>query len=192
MFGKRWIRLPWHHAAPAQSPRVDGPALTGHQDVVRDGSAVPAVPAESEGQASVRMQLAAVMLLRGDDVADVAAATDVPAELLELLRAEVTDYVDDAALDRQRRAAARRMKRSRRLVIAVLLLEVAAVANIVVGVTALIGHVAGLGLLASLVAAALILGVYAVARYAAPRGSCTAHRRCTTRREGGGRRGSRQ
>jgi hypothetical protein len=109
-----------------------------------------------------------------------------------LLRVEVTDDVDDAALDRQRRAAARRKKRGRRVVIAVLLLEVAAMANIVVDVTALIGHVAGLGLLANLVTAALILGVYAAARYATPRGSRTAHRRCKTRRDGGGRRGFRQ
>jgi hypothetical protein len=192
MFGKRWILLPWHHPAPAESSRTGGPALTGHQDVVRDESAVPVVPADEDGHARVRMQLAALMLLRGDDIADVAAATDVPAALLELLRVEVTDDVDDAALDRQRRATARRMKRGRQVVIAVLLLEVAAVANIVVGVTALIGHVAGLGLLASLVSAALILVVYAVARYATPPGSRTAHRRCKARRDGGGRRGFRQ
>jgi hypothetical protein len=188
MFGKRWILLPWHHPAPAESTRGGGRALTGQQDVVRDGSAVPVVPADEEGHARVRMQLAAVMLLRGDDVAEVAAATDVPAALLELLSVEVTDD----ALDWQRRATGRRMKRGRRVVIAVLLLEVAAVANIVVGVTALIGHVAGLGLLASLVTAALILGVYAVARYATPRGSRTAQRRCKTRRDGRGRRVFRQ
>ncbi|KDE96708.1 hypothetical protein Y900_030725 [Mycolicibacterium aromaticivorans JS19b1 = JCM 16368] len=107
--------------------------------------------------------LAALMLRRGDDVGDVSVATDVPVALLELLRAEVADETD---LDQQRQTTVDDVRRRRRVVIAVLIMEVAALANIVIGLIALIGHLAGLGLLASVIGPALLLAVYVVARCA--------------------------
>lgn len=135
---------------------------------------------DDDRRASVRMQLAVLMLRRGDDVEDVAVATDVPVALLELLRGEVAD---EAHLDQQRLATVHGAPRRRRTVIAVLVIEVAAVANIVVGVTALIGHRAGLGLLTSLVSAALIFSVYAVAKYATRTAHLTGHAQFGARRD---------
>ncbi len=108
------------------------------------------------------MQLAALMLCRGDDVGDVAAATDVPVAMLDLMRLEVADEADH---NQQHRATVEYAGRHRRVVVCVLVMEVAAVANVVVGVTALIGHVAGLGLLTLVVSAALIVAVHVVAKY---------------------------
>lgn len=133
-----------------------------------------------DDRASLRIRLAALMLRRGDDVGDASVATDVPVALLELLRAEVADEGD---LDEQRRASVHGARRRRRVVIAVLIMEVAAVANIVVGLTAPIGHLAGLGLLATLIAGALIVAVYVVAKYSTPPASPTRHPGFVARRD---------
>lgn len=148
---------------------------------IPEWSAAPLPDADDDRRASVRMQLAALMLRRGDDVGDVAVATDVPVAMLDLLRGEVADEAD---LNQQRRAAVHYARRRRRVVAAVLIIEVAAVANIILCITALIRHDAGLGILASLIPAALVLAVYAVAKYSTHTGYRTRYSRFAARRDG--------
>jgi hypothetical protein len=69
------------------------------------------------------MQLAALMLRRGADVGDVAVATDVPVAMLDLVRGEVAEEAD---LNRQRRGTVHCVRRRRRVVVTVLIVEVAA------------------------------------------------------------------
>ena len=148
------------------------PAFLGDRGMTPERSMAPLPEADDNRHASVQVRLAALMLRRGDDVGDVSAATDVPVALLELLRAEVAD---EAGLDQQRQATVDDVRRRHWVVIAVLIIEVAAVANIVIGVIALIGHLAVLGLVASVIGAALLLAVYVVARCATPTGSRTGY-----------------
>ncbi len=128
---------------PRAASAGSNPAFLGDLGMTPKRSTAPPLPeADDDRHASVRVRLAALMLRRGDDVGDVSVATDVPVALLELLRAEVADETD---LDQQRQTTVDDVRRRRRVVIAVLIMEVAALANIVIGLIALIGHLAGLG-----------------------------------------------
>lgn len=167
---------------PRAASAGSNPAFLGDLGMTPKRSTAPLPEADDDRHASVRVRLAALMLRRGDDVGDVSVATDVPVVLLELLRAEVADETD---LDQQRQATVDDVRRRRRVVIAVLIMEVAALANIVIGLIALIGHLAGLGLLASVIGPALLLAVYVVARCATPTGSRTGYSpRYAARRKG--------
>jgi hypothetical protein len=108
------------------------------------------------------MQCAALMLRRGDDIEHVAVATDVPVAMLELFAAEVAD--DVAAPDQQGRDAQRGVTWGRLFIGTLILIEIAAVANIIACVTALVRPDTGLASLSAVLAVALTLAVYAVAR----------------------------
>jgi hypothetical protein len=156
----------------------------GHAEIPERSTPRPP-DTDDDDRASVRIRLAALMLRRGDDVGEVSVATDVPVALLELLRAEVAEEAD---LNEQCRAAVAEVRRRRRIVIAVLVVEVAAVGNVVVGLSALVGHFAGLGLSSTLIAAALLLAVYAVITHSSHSGCPTGHSGSVARREGHGHR----
>lgn len=117
-------------------------------------------------QASQRVRLATLMMRRGDALGDIAAATDVPVAMLQLLRAEQKD----AATDRQEQRwdnNHRRVTYARRVILTVAIIDVAATANIIACVTALIHHNHRLGALTGLLAIALLAAVYLVAKPAA-------------------------
>lgn len=177
---KRWSRT--RRNPPRAASAGSNPAFLGDLGMTPERSTAPLPEADDDRHASVRVRLAALMLRRGDDVGDVSVATDVPVALLELLRAEVADEAD---LDQQRQVTVDDVRRRRWVMIAVLIMEVAAVANIVVGLIALIGHLAGLGLLASMIGSALLLAIYVVARFATPTRSRTGYSpRYAARRKG--------
>jgi Kef-type K+ transport system membrane component KefB len=106
---------------------------------------------DSDRQAGQRMQLAALMLRRGDDFDEIADATDVPFAMLELLR----DQLDH------------RVARACHVILTAVIIEVVAVANILTCVLTLIRHDSGLGVLTGVIATVLIVAAYLVARPAA-------------------------
>ena len=109
------------------------------------------------------MQLAALMLRRGDDVNVVAADTEVPVAMLELLRAEL-EAAAEHSQNLRWEAYRRRSARIRRTIIVAVSIEVVALANIVACITAFLRHDRGLGLVTGVVAAALMIAVYLIGR----------------------------
>jgi hypothetical protein len=150
------------------------------------------------------MLLAAALLDRGHDLNQVAATTGVPAALLELVRdgptAEGGSNAGDgpaattmnertsvdalSASEEDRRIEQhwnwyrRRSLRARRMIIALLAVEITAVVNIVACVSALVRHNTDLGLITGVVAVALTLAVFEVSRAVTGAG---ANRRATSR-----------
>jgi len=113
------------------------------------------------------MRLAALMLARGDEVGEVAAATEVPVALVELLAADyaVDDVQDAADVDRQLRGFRARTVRGRRMVIAAIVVDCVAVINAIVCVLALLGGNPRLAGLCGVAAVALLVAVFALARW---------------------------
>lgn len=144
-------------------------------------------PADRDRRGSIRMHLAARMLRRGDEVSTVAATTGVPVPLLGLVHDELhhqqlrraedsgqepgpdsstAEPVAAAQGRRRRRPGTGRRDRpgrgstpSLRTVIAILLIELAALVAIIACVIAIAGHHPGWATVTGGIAFALIVGV---------------------------------
>ncbi len=101
----------------------------------------PPEPApDRDHRASLRTLLAAELLRRGEDLAHVAEVTGVPVALVELIRTEQVLEVPAPNTSRDRsgwKVQQQRLVKNRMLVFVAVVIDVAAVANLVVGITAL-------------------------------------------------------
>ena len=132
-------------------------ARTASRDTSRPAAVVPA---DQDHRGSLRLQVAAALLHRGDDIGRVAALTSVPVALLELVRDEHGDQgtsepaasaggISDLGAERGRRddrigqhleLRRRHLARARHMVVVLVLTEIAAVASIGASLAALIWH----------------------------------------------------
>jgi len=120
--------------------------------------------ADHDHRASLRTRYAAILLDRGEDLAVVSAITGVPIALLELIRDERFEQdVHDRDVVRWQAHRTRSVK-ARWALVAVVLIDVVAVVNIGVCVTALYYRRADLVVLTGVVAGALVLAVWVLER----------------------------
>jgi len=132
------------------------------------------------------MLLAAAMLRRGDDIDRVAAISDVPYALLDLISGELSGTSRSTA---EELGPERRTRRASRRFIAVVIIEIAATANIAGCVVALLRHDTDLGVLTAVIAGSLTVAVTLLARLSSFSASLRAVRRRTRlSRVGSGRR----
>jgi hypothetical protein len=111
------------------------------------------------------MLLAAAMLRRGDDIDLIEAISDVPHALLGLMSAELSDTGSRPATGEVR--PGRQTRRASGRVIAVVVIEIAAAANIAgCAVALLLRHDPGLAVLAVVIGGSLTLAVTLLARLA--------------------------
>jgi len=126
----------------------------------------PPEPApDRDYRASLRTLLAANLLRRGEGLAHVAEVTGVPVALVELIRAEQVLEVPAPNTSRDRsgwKVQQQRLVKNRMLVFVVVVIDVAAVANLVVGITALYQRSAALGVLTGIIALIVVLIVSAL------------------------------
>jgi uncharacterized integral membrane protein len=140
----------------------------------------PAPDPDGDHRGSRRILLATVLLRRGDDPESIADITGVPIAMLELIRAHDRtperdkdrgpEVGEDAGEryphNRRTESPQGRSARARWVVIALVILEVVAVANVLACATALFRGSTDLGVLTGLVALALTGGVFLLARAA--------------------------
>jgi hypothetical protein len=148
---------------PARDSRADSRDLP-HSPARRPPAPFPA-PGDDDRR-SRRMALASA-LLRRDDIHQVAAITDVPAALLELMSDGLSNTGRDRRLPRQRKRP-RRTRLARQRILAAVIIEVAAIANITACIVALLRHDADLGMLTGVIAAVLTVAVVVAARLLSP------------------------
>jgi hypothetical protein len=167
--------------APARDARADSRDLP-HSPARQPPALFPA-PGDDDRR-SRRMALASALLRRGDDIDQVAVITDVPAALLELMSDGLSNAGRDRRLPRPGKRP-RRARRARQRILAAVIIEVAAIANIAACVVALLRHDTDLGMLTGVIAAVLTVAVVVAARLlSSPPTSAAAQRRSLPRRRG--------
>ena len=149
---------------------------------------------DPDHRSSRRILLATLLLRRGDDISKVAAVTAVPMALLELIRdahgtnpivarsdhTEATpiepptgspprgdvlaDAVAESRPDHRSTTDCRRPRRARRVLAALVAIQVAAAGNIVACLIALVRHNPDLAVLTGITAAALTISVFLLTR----------------------------
>jgi hypothetical protein len=117
-----------------------------------------------DDRGSSRMLLAAAMLRRGDDIDRVAAISDVPAALLDLMSGELSGTDSNRRSTTGELRPGRRTRRASQRFIAAVAIEIAAAVNIAGCVVALLRHDAGLAVLTAVIAGSLTLAVTLLAR----------------------------
>jgi len=125
----------------------------------------PPKPApDRDHRASLRILLAANLLRRGEDLAHVSEVTGVPVALAELIQAEQVPEHNPSRDRAGWEVQQQRLVRKRMLVFVVVVIDVAALANLVVGITALYQRSAALGVVTGIIALVVVLIVSAVHR----------------------------
>jgi hypothetical protein len=124
-----------------------------------------------------RIILIVAMLRRGADIDQIVHVTGVPPPLIELIRDELEKDEPEGAdlrnrvdprFDERRRRLRRRSRQARQLAIVTVIIEVAALANVAAAITALIRHSVGIGVVTGVIALALMLAVWTLARAVTP------------------------
>ncbi len=121
---------------------------------------------DRETRPSHRTLLAAALLREGDDVDWVCEVTGVPVALLELIRDENTP---SECLHGVPPVGKARLRFARMAIVLVVALELAAAANLIVYLSALIQHRPAVAVLTGLLEAVLITALWASIRVLAPR-----------------------
>lgn len=129
----------------------------------------PADPDGADSQGSRRILLASLLLRDGHSVAETADLTGVPAALVDLIGQELGQP--------GRQAHVRPQRVSRNLTMLVLV-QVGAMANIIVCVVALLGRSTGMGVLSGIAAVVLTATIWLLARRLAPQSAPHDRRRC--------------
>jgi hypothetical protein len=133
-----------------------------------------------------RIILTVAMLRRGNDIDQIVHVTGLPRPLIELIRDELekdepegADLRDraDHRFDERLRRLRRRSRQARQVAVVTAIIEVAAFANIAAAITALIRHSVDIGVVTGVVALALMLAVWTLARAVTPTRPATQHPR---------------
>jgi hypothetical protein len=131
-----------------------------------------------------RIILAVAMLRRDGDIDQVVYLTGLPCPLIELIHNELEKDEPEGAdlrnradprFDERLRRLRRRFRQARQLAIVTVIIEVAALANIAAAVTALIRHSLDIGVVTGVIALALMLAVWTLARAVTPTQPRTQH-----------------
>jgi hypothetical protein len=132
---------------------------------------------QPDQRGSRRIILAVGMLRRGDDIDQIAHVAGLPRLLIELIRDELEKDEPEGAdlrnrvdhrFDERLRGLRRRSRQARQVAIVTAIIELAAFANIAAAITALIRHSVDIGVVTGVMALALMLAVWTLARAVTP------------------------